>query len=84
MPENLQLQFLSFCLGAKSGSFGLATWHDFHPSQRTNTPFKRLAVVGSLGWILIGDGWEGNEKRKVCAVCVCVFVGGVCSEKFHQ
>ena len=48
VPENLQLQFLSICLGAKSGSVGLATWHDFDPAQRVHEPFKRLAVIGSL------------------------------------
>ena len=63
MPENLQLQFLSICLGAKSGSVGHATWHDFDPVQRVHEPFKRLAVIGSLfrGWI--GDWMDGKETK---------------------
>eukprot|EP00434_Breviolum_minutum_P018698 symbB.v1.2.016500.t1/scaffold1255.1/size128691/2 len=50
VPENLQLQFLSICLGAKSGSVGHATWHDFDPVQRVHEPFKRLAVIGKVTW----------------------------------
>lgn len=63
VPENLQLQFLSICLGAKSGSVGLATWHDFDPAQRVHESFKRLAVIGSLWWILV-IGWM-ERKRKI-------------------
>lgn len=63
VPENLQLQFLSICLGAKSGSVGLATWHDFDPVQRVHEPFKRLAVIGSLWWIVVIGWMDGKETK---------------------
>lgn len=48
VPENLQLQFLSICLRAASGSKGVAVWHDADPRHRS--PFKRLAVIGKITW----------------------------------
>ncbi|CAK9114791.1 Pepsin A [Durusdinium trenchii] len=49
VPENLQLRFLSMCLGRKQGSLGAAIWHDHDPSSRPE-PFRRLAVIGKVTW----------------------------------
>lgn len=49
VPANLQMRYMSVCIGAAEGSKGYMTWNDLAPASRPE-PFRRLSVVGSVTW----------------------------------
>ncbi|CAE7938456.1 ODA11 [Symbiodinium necroappetens] len=49
VPANLQMRYMSVCIGAAEGSKGYMIWNDLPPASRPE-PFRRLSVVGSVTW----------------------------------
>lgn len=49
VPANLQMRYMSVCIGAAEGSKGYMIWNDLPPATRPE-PFRRLSVVGSVTW----------------------------------